>query len=60
MSKINKILEVYLSLDENLVGGDKIVCPSSFLTCDHDSGRGCRNTVLRGDHYCDTSGGQSK
>jgi len=31
MPKINKILEVYLSLDESLVGDDKIVWPSSFL-----------------------------
>ena len=60
MPKINKILEVYLSLDENLVGGDKIVCPSSFPTCCHDSGRSCRSAVLCGDYYCDATGGQSK
>jgi len=48
--KINKILEVYLSLDESLVGGDKIVWPSSFLTCCYDGGRGCRSAVLRGDY----------
>ena len=52
MPKINKILEVYLSLDESLVGGDQIVWPSTFLTC-HDGGRGCRSTVFRGDYYCD-------
>ena len=38
MPKINKILEVYLSLDESLVGDDKIVWPSSFLTCCRDGG----------------------
>jgi len=52
-AKINKILEVYLSLDESLVGGDKIFWPSSFLTCCHDGGRACRSAVLRGDYYCD-------
>ena len=51
MPKINKILEVYLSLDESLVCADKIVWPSSFLTCCHDGG--CRSAVLRGDYYCD-------
>ena len=30
MPKINKILEVYLSLDESLVGDDKIVRPRAF------------------------------
>ena len=45
---------MYLSLDESLVGGGKIVWPSSFLTCCHDGGRGCRSTVLRGDYYCDS------
>ena len=30
MPKINKILEVHLSLDESLVGDDKIVWLSSF------------------------------
>ena len=39
MQKINKILEVHLSLEESLVGGDKIVWPSSFLTCGHDDSR---------------------
>ena len=53
MPKINKILEVYLSLDESLVCGDKIVWPSSFWTCCHDSGRGCHSAVLRSDYYCD-------
>ena len=53
MPKINKILEVYLSLDESLVGDDKIVRPSSFWTCYRDGGRGCRSAVLRGDYYCD-------
>jgi len=53
MPKINEILEVYLSLVESLVGGDKIVWPSSFLSCNHDGGRGCRSVVLRGDHHCD-------
>ena len=56
MPKINKILEVYLSLDESLAGGDKIVCPSSFSTRCHDGGRGYRSTVLRGDYYCDVAG----
>ena len=50
MPKINKILEVYLSLDESLVGDDKIVRPSSFSTC-HDGGRFCHSVVLRGDYY---------
>jgi len=58
MSKINKILEVYLSLYESLVGGNKIVWPSSFLTCCHDSGRGCRSAVLRA--IIITTRGQSK
>ena len=52
MSKINKILDVYLSLDESLVDDDKIVWPSSFSTC-HDGGRCCHSAVLRGDYYCD-------
>ena len=60
MLKINKILEVHLSLDESLVGDDKIIWPSSFSTCCHDGGRGCRSVVLRGDHYCDMTGGQRK
>ena len=54
MPKINKILEVYLSLDESLVGGDRIVWLSSFLTCCHDGGRCCRSAVLRGDYYCES------
>jgi len=41
---------VYLSLDESLVNGDKIVWPSSFLTC-HDGGCACHSAVLRGDYY---------
>jgi len=54
MLKINKIFRsVLISLDESLVGGDKIVWPSSFLTCCHDDGRSCRSVVLRGDYYCD-------
>ena len=59
MPKIIKILKVYLSLDANLVGGDKIIWPSSFLTYDRGD-RGCRSVVLRGDYYCDATGGQSK
>ena len=55
MSKINKILEVYLSLDESLVGDDKIIWPSSFLTCCRDGGRGCRSAVLRGNYHCDAA-----
>jgi len=57
MPKINKILEVHLSWDGK-VGGEKIVWPSSFLTCCHNSGPGCRNVILHGDHYCDMTGGQ--
>jgi len=53
MPKINKILEVHLSLDGSLVGGDRIVSPSSFSTSCHDCGRGCRSVVLRGDYYYD-------
>ena len=52
MPKINKILEVYLSLDESLVGGDKIVWFSSFLTC-CDGGRCCHSAVLCSNYYCD-------
>ena len=44
---------MYLSLDRNLVGGDEVVRSSSFPTCRHDGGRGCRSAVLRGDHHCD-------
>jgi len=58
MPKINKILEVYLSLDESLVGDDKIVWPSSFLTCCHDGGHGCRSAVLAA--IIIATGGQSK
>jgi len=60
MPKINKILVVHLSFDESLFGGDKIVWSSSFLTCYHEGGRGYRSAVLRGEHYCDMTGGQSK
>jgi len=44
---------VYLSLDRDLVGGDEVVRSSSFPTCRHDDGHGCRSAVLRGDHHCD-------
>ena len=44
---------MYLSLDRNLVSGDEVVRSSSFLTCRHDGGRGCRSAVLHGDHHCD-------
>ena len=60
MPKINKILEVHLSLDESMFGVDKIVWFSSFMTCCHEGGHGYRSAVLRGDHYCDLTGGQSK
>jgi len=53
MPKLNKLLEVYLSLEESHVGGDRIVWSSSFLTCCHDGGRGCRSAILRGNYYCD-------
>jgi len=42
-----------LIFDRNLVGGDEVVRSSSFPTCRHDGGRGCRSAVLRGDHHCD-------
>ena len=42
---------MYLSLDRNLVGGDEVARSSSFPTCRHDGGRGCRSAVLRGDHH---------
>ena len=43
---------MYLSLDRNLVDGDKVVRSSCFSAyC--DSGRGCHSVVLRGDHHCD-------
>jgi hypothetical protein len=45
---------------ERLVGGDKIAWASSFLTCHRDSGRGCRGTVFRSNHHCNTTGGRSK
>jgi hypothetical protein len=45
---------------ERLVGSDEIARASSFLTYHHDSGRGYRGTVLRGNHHCNTAGGQSK
>jgi len=57
MLKINKILKVHLSLDESLFGGDRIIRPSSFLTCCHEGGRGCRSAVLCSAHYCDMTGG---
>ena len=44
---------MYLSLDRKLVDGDEVVRSSSFPTCRHDDGRGCRSAVLRGDHHCD-------
>ena len=44
---------MYLSLDRHLVGCDEVVRSSSFPTCRHDDGRGCRSAVLCGDHYCD-------
>jgi len=60
MPKINKILEIYLSLDESLFGGDKIVWSLSFVICFHEGCCGCRSAVLRGDHYCNMTDGQSK
>ena len=48
---------MYLSLDKSLVGGDKIVWPSSFLTYCHDGGgRGYRSAILHSDYYCDMVG----
>ena len=44
---------MYLSLDRNLVSGDEVVQSSSFPTCRHDGGRGCRSAILRDDHHCD-------
>ena len=55
MPKINKILEVHLSLDESLVVGDKIIWPSRFLTCHHDDGHRCHCVVLCGDHHWDAT-----
>ena len=43
---------MYLSLDRNLVDGDKVVRSSCFLAC-CDSGRGCHSAVLCGNHHCD-------
>ena len=43
---------MYLSLDRNLVDGDKVVRSSYFSAC-CDGGRGCHSAVLRGDHHCD-------
>ena len=42
-----------LIFDRNLVDSDKVVRSSSFPTCRHDGGRGCRSAVLHGDHHCD-------
>jgi hypothetical protein len=49
---------VYLSLNRNLVSGDEIVWPSSFLTYHHDNGRSSHNAVLCNDHHCDMVGGR--
>jgi len=57
MPKINKILEVHLSLDESLFGGDKIVRSLSFVICCPEGCCGCRSAVLRGDHYCNMTDG---
>ena len=43
---------MYLSLDRNLVDGDKVVRSLYFSAC-CDGGRGCHSVVLRGDHHCD-------
>ena len=43
---------MYLSLDRNLVDGDKVVRSSCFSAC-CDGGRDCHSAVLRGDHHCD-------
>jgi hypothetical protein len=43
---------VYLSLDRNLVDGDKVVLSSYFSACS-DGGRSCHSAVLRGDHHYD-------
>jgi len=51
---------MYLSLDANLVGGDKIIWPLSFLTRCHNGDRGCLSVILHGDYYCDTTCGQNK
>ena len=42
---------MYLSLDRNLVDGDKVVRSSYFLACS-DGGRSCHSAVLHGDHHC--------
>ena len=46
---------MYLSLDRNLVDGDKVVRSLYFSAC-CDGGRGCHSAVLRGDHHCDVVG----
>ena len=43
---------MYLSLDRNLVDGDKVVRSSCFSTC-CDGGRGSHSAVLHGNHHCD-------
>ena len=43
---------MYLSLDRNLVDGDKVVRSSYFSAC-CDGGHGCHGAVLHGDHHCD-------
>ena len=43
---------MYLSLDRNLVDGDKVIRSSYFSAC-CDGGRGCHSAILRGDHHCD-------
>ena len=50
---LNINIRSVLIFDRNLVDGDKVVRSSSFPTCRHDGGRGCRSAVLRGDHHCD-------
>ena len=50
---LNINIRSVLTLDRNLVGGDEVVRSSSFPTCRHDGGRGCRSAVLRGDHHRD-------
>jgi len=43
---------VYLSLDRNLVDGDKVI-RSSYFSAYCDGGHGCHSPVLHGDHHCD-------
>ena len=50
---LNINIRSVLIFDRNLVGGDEVVRSSSFPTCRHDGGRGCRSAVLRDDHHCD-------